>query len=73
MLGLIYAAIGLFLSSNNKHVLYIKSFELSCFRWVVNHYKWIVWKLASLERCYPTRAGGKFLTVANIIEELKYR
>ncbi|KAK3163964.1 hypothetical protein QOZ80_1AG0010770 [Eleusine coracana subsp. coracana] len=41
--------------------------------WVSNHYKWIVWKLASLERCYPTRAGGKFLTVANVFEELKYR
>ncbi|TVU21686.1 hypothetical protein EJB05_31338, partial [Eragrostis curvula] len=41
--------------------------------WVVNHYKWIVWKLASLERCYPTIAGGKFFTVANVFEELKYR
>ncbi|KAL6627377.1 hypothetical protein ACP70R_031103 [Stipagrostis hirtigluma subsp. patula] len=41
--------------------------------WVSNHYKWIVWKLASLERCYPTRAAGKFLTVANVLEELKYR
>ncbi|RCV24794.1 hypothetical protein SETIT_5G114900v2 [Setaria italica] len=41
--------------------------------WVSNHYKWIVWKLASLERCYPTRAAGKFLTVDNVLEELKYR
>ncbi|PNT69978.1 hypothetical protein BRADI_2g03990v3 [Brachypodium distachyon] len=41
--------------------------------WVSNHYKWIVWKLASLERCYPTKAAGKFLTVANVFEELKYR
>ncbi|KAL6848133.1 hypothetical protein ACP4OV_022261 [Aristida adscensionis] len=41
--------------------------------WVSNHYKWIVWKLASLERCYPTRAAGKFLTVANVFDELKYR
>ncbi|XP_039810956.1 protein BREAST CANCER SUSCEPTIBILITY 2 homolog A-like isoform X6 [Panicum virgatum] len=41
--------------------------------WVSNHYKWIVWKLASLERCYPTRAAGKFLTVDNVFEELKYR
>ncbi|KAG8046006.1 hypothetical protein GUJ93_ZPchr0008g12594 [Zizania palustris] len=41
--------------------------------WVSNHYKWIVWKLASLERCYPTRAAGKFLTVGNVFEELKYR
>uniref|UniRef100_A0A453E485 Tower domain-containing protein n=1 Tax=Aegilops tauschii subsp. strangulata TaxID=200361 RepID=A0A453E485_AEGTS len=42
-------------------------------RWVNNHYKWIVWKLASLERCYPTKAAGKFLTVANVLDELKYR
>nr|XP_045090584.1 protein BREAST CANCER SUSCEPTIBILITY 2 homolog B isoform X9 [Aegilops tauschii subsp. strangulata] len=41
--------------------------------WVNNHYKWIVWKLASLERCYPTKAAGKFLTVANVLDELKYR
>ncbi|EEE53927.1 hypothetical protein OsJ_00498 [Oryza sativa Japonica Group] len=40
--------------------------------WVSNHYKWIVWKLASLERCYPTRAAGKFLKVGNVLEELKY-
>ncbi|XP_048562016.1 protein BREAST CANCER SUSCEPTIBILITY 2 homolog B-like isoform X13 [Triticum urartu] len=41
--------------------------------WVNNHYKWIVWKLASLERSYPTKAAGKFLTVANVLDELKYR
>lgn len=41
--------------------------------WVSNHYKWIVWKLASLERCYPTKAAGKFLTVDNVFEQLKYR
>ncbi|XP_020673370.1 protein BREAST CANCER SUSCEPTIBILITY 2 homolog B isoform X2 [Dendrobium catenatum] len=42
-------------------------------KWVVNHYKWIVWKLACLERCYPCEAIGKFLTVSNVLEELKYR
>ncbi|KAG0381280.1 hypothetical protein BDA96_K000300 [Sorghum bicolor] len=49
--------------------------SLSCAtkEWVSNHYKWIVWKLASLERCYPSRAAGKFLTVDNVLEELKYR
>ncbi|XP_008776286.1 protein BREAST CANCER SUSCEPTIBILITY 2 homolog B-like [Phoenix dactylifera] len=41
--------------------------------WVANHYKWIVWKLASLERCYPVQASGKYLTVSNVLEELKYR
>ncbi|MBA0814860.1 hypothetical protein Gohar_020659 [Gossypium harknessii] len=41
--------------------------------WVANHYKWIVWKLASYERCYPSKCAGKFLTVSNVLEELKYR
>ncbi|XP_075502367.1 LOW QUALITY PROTEIN: protein BREAST CANCER SUSCEPTIBILITY 2 homolog B-like [Primulina tabacum] len=41
--------------------------------WVSNHYKWIVWKLASYERRYPDKFLGKFLTVSNVLEELKYR
>ncbi|KAL6228135.1 hypothetical protein ACLB2K_002089 [Fragaria x ananassa] len=41
--------------------------------WVINHYKWIVWKLSCYERCYPTKALGKFLTLPNVLEELKYR
>ncbi|KAF9588565.1 hypothetical protein IFM89_013417 [Coptis chinensis] len=41
--------------------------------WVENHYKWIVWKLACYERSYPTKATGKYLTVSNVLEELKYR
>ncbi|XP_075089946.1 protein BREAST CANCER SUSCEPTIBILITY 2 homolog B-like isoform X1 [Nicotiana tabacum] len=41
--------------------------------WVTNHYKWIVWKLASYERCYSTKFSGKLLTICNVLEELKYR
>ncbi|KAG0477017.1 hypothetical protein HPP92_013858 [Vanilla planifolia] len=41
--------------------------------WVANHYKWIVWKLACLERCYAPETNGKLLTVSNVLEELKYR
>ncbi|WOH16371.1 hypothetical protein DCAR_0935922 [Daucus carota subsp. sativus] len=37
--------------------------------WVTNHYKWIVWKLACYERFYSER----YLTVSNVMEELKYR
>ncbi|RYR11481.1 hypothetical protein Ahy_B04g069004 isoform B [Arachis hypogaea] len=40
--------------------------------WVKNHYKWIVWKLACYERCCTARPV-KFLTVSNVLEELKYR
>ncbi|XP_022159315.1 protein BREAST CANCER SUSCEPTIBILITY 2 homolog B-like isoform X2 [Momordica charantia] len=41
--------------------------------WVPNHYKWIVWKLACYERQNPVKSNGKFLTVSNVLEELKYR
>ncbi|XWS43893.1 hypothetical protein CRYUN_Cryun16bG0143700 [Craigia yunnanensis] len=40
---------------------------------VTNHYKWIVWKLVCYERRYPSKYAGKFLTISNILEELKYR
>ncbi|KAF3794432.1 BREAST CANCER SUSCEPTIBILITY 2-like protein A [Nymphaea thermarum] len=41
--------------------------------WTANHYKWIVWKLAALERCYPAQVGRTLLTVSNTLEELRYR
>ncbi|XP_021288995.1 protein BREAST CANCER SUSCEPTIBILITY 2 homolog B isoform X1 [Herrania umbratica] len=41
--------------------------------WVANHYKWIVWKLVCYERRYPSKCAGKFLTISNVLEELKYR
>ncbi|KAG5619799.1 hypothetical protein H5410_005017 [Solanum commersonii] len=42
-------------------------------KWITNHYKWIVWKLASYERCYSGKFSGKLLTICNVLEELKYR
>ncbi|KAK9053973.1 hypothetical protein SSX86_025048 [Deinandra increscens subsp. villosa] len=41
--------------------------------WIANHYRWIVWKLACYERCYPAKFSGKLLTASNVLEELKYR
>ncbi|KAJ6343075.1 hypothetical protein OIU76_004919 [Salix suchowensis] len=41
--------------------------------WVINHYKWIVWKLACYERCCPEKSAANFLSVSNVLEELKYR
>ncbi|KAK9891935.1 hypothetical protein WA026_017418 [Henosepilachna vigintioctopunctata] len=40
--------------------------------WVRNHYKWIIWKLASYERFFPSTLGGCF-SVDNVIKQLKYR
>lgn len=41
--------------------------------WVENHYRWIVWKLAALERFFPEKLGGKYLTPNRVLEQLKYR
>ncbi|CAN0927860.1 Protein BREAST CANCER SUSCEPTIBILITY 2 homolog B [Linum grandiflorum] len=41
--------------------------------WVMNHYKWIVWKLGCYDRYRPPKLSSKFLTVTNVLEELKYR
>ncbi|CAN8237617.1 unnamed protein product [Cochlearia groenlandica] len=49
------------------------SFQHTSMKWVTNHYRWIVWKLACYEKCYPAKCRGKFLTITNVLEELKYR
>ncbi|XP_056139764.1 breast cancer type 2 susceptibility protein homolog [Lampris incognitus] len=41
--------------------------------WVYNHYRWIVWKQASMERCFPATLGGLCLTPEQILLQLKYR
>lgn len=41
-------------------------------RWIKNHYKWIVWKLASYERSFPEQFKD-CLNPENVIEQLKYR
>ena len=41
--------------------------------WVRNHYRWIVWTLAALERRFPTQFGGKCLRPAEVMMKLKMR
>ncbi len=41
--------------------------------WVTNHYKWVVWKLASYERRYPGACAGKALTADNVLQQLHHR
>jgi BRCA2, oligonucleotide/oligosaccharide-binding, domain 1/BRCA2, helical len=42
-------------------------------RWVSNHYRWIVWKLASLERKLPSLCAGVMLSVERVLLELGLR
>ena len=27
--------------------------------WFINHYRWVVWKLAAMEVCFPNRWAGR--------------
>ncbi|XP_060865003.1 breast cancer type 2 susceptibility protein-like isoform X2 [Metopolophium dirhodum] len=41
--------------------------------WIENHFRFIVWKLAATEICFPDHFGNKLLTAKNIIHQLLYR
>lgn len=41
--------------------------------WIRNSFKWIVLKLAGLERSLPQRFAGNALTPSNVMLQLKYR
>ncbi|XP_060091287.1 breast cancer type 2 susceptibility protein [Heteronotia binoei] len=41
--------------------------------WVFNHYRWIVWKLASMEVAFPQEFANKCLTPERVLFQLKYR
>lgn len=41
--------------------------------WIRNHYRWIVWKLASMELRIPALFARACLTPSNVLEQLKYR
>ncbi len=47
--------------------------ELLSLDWVENHYALIVWKLASMERCFPDKLGGLYLSKDMVLKQLKYR
>ena len=29
--------------------------------WFINHYRWVVWKLAAMEVCFPNRWAGRYI------------
>ena len=41
-------------------------------KWILNHYKWIVWKITSMVRSYPDLFHD-WLTSDKILDQLKYR
>ncbi|XP_014164675.2 breast cancer type 2 susceptibility protein isoform X2 [Geospiza fortis] len=41
--------------------------------WVYNHYRWIVWKLAAMEVCFPHEFANRCLTPEMVLLQLKYR
>ena len=47
--------------------------KLISFEWFANHYKWVVWKLASLEVAFPHQFAGQCLTPDWLMVQLKYR
>ncbi|CAN7084546.1 unnamed protein product [Brassica oleracea var. botrytis] len=49
------------------------SLQCASREWVTNHYRWIVWKLACYETYYPAKCRGNFLTITNVLQELRYR
>lgn len=49
---------------NSKHVTK---------EWVANHYKWVVWKLASYERLFPADCAGRALSREGVVQQLRSR
>ena len=33
--------------------------QLISLEWFINHYQWLVWKLATMEVCFPEVLGGR--------------
>jgi len=42
-------------------------------KWILNHVRWIVWKLAAMERRFPIQLGGHYLTYSHVLSQIKGR
>ena len=47
--------------------------EVTKIEWVENHFRWIVWKLASMDRTFPNDSSFPFLTPEKVLGQLVYR
>ncbi|GMF40770.1 unnamed protein product [Phytophthora lilii] len=43
------------------------------FAWFTNHYRWIVWKLAAMERSFPRLLLNRYLTKQQVLKQMTYR
>ena len=41
--------------------------------WIANHYRWIIWKLAAMERQFPSFSSGNWLAVKTVLRQLHFR
>ena len=41
--------------------------------WIRNHYRWIVWKLAAMERSFSNELGGRYLVYDHLLKQMKER
>jgi BRCA2, oligonucleotide/oligosaccharide-binding, domain 1/BRCA2, helical len=42
-------------------------------KWYKNHLRWIIWKLASVERSFARYLGGNYLTYDAVVNQLRHR
>ena len=42
-------------------------------KWICNHFRWIVWKLAAMERRFAKSLSNKYLSFTNVCNQLKSR
>ena len=42
-------------------------------KWIENHSRWIVWKLASIERRFSSSVAGEYCTFSRLVSKLKSR
>ncbi|CAN9511619.1 unnamed protein product [Ophioblennius macclurei] len=47
--------------------------ELLSEAWTFNHYRWVVWKQASMEKSFPEFLGGLCLSPQQVLLQLKFR
>ena len=47
--------------------------KLISFDWFCNHYRWVVWKLAAMEVCFPRQCAGRYLTPDWLMLQMRYR